>query len=182
MNYEKTFVTYLEKFESVLGRYGFARSEQKHEKSQNDKEWLSTAYTNTESSLKIYIDHTIFKDDSFYFGFTMYKIPNNKTFFSLIDFLDGHDLNYKITYRLSAGGDFEPFVAKYFEDLEKLFANELNDQITGKTFENHKAALLESWNRHMLNFGKGTSPIYEMQKQEVADFLKKKKETETKKN
>lgn len=79
---------------------------------------------------------------------SMFKIPRNNTFFSLYDFLDGHNLKDRIVSECPNGGDFELTIKKYFEDLEPLFKNELNDHVIGKTFENHIDALNESWNQH----------------------------------
>jgi hypothetical protein len=146
---KNTFLKYLGQFEQTLNQYGYIKNKEEPVESVLYKENISTEYINNQIQSRIDLDYTVWsKDCSASLGMFMYKIPKEQTFFSLSRFLDKHNLNNSIVSKCPAGVDFEPFVKKYFEDLKVLFENELNDQITGKTFENHMDALRKSMDEY----------------------------------
>jgi hypothetical protein len=156
------------KFEYLLRDLDYFKSNDTKTIDAFSKEILSREYINVNLKLKLVINYTLWNNGDILLSLTMYKIPSNKTFFSLFNFINKHNLKHKIVTKLPAGGEVEPFIKKYFEDLELLFKNELNDQITGKIFENHIDALNESWNQHR-------DVAYDMERKEIDDFIKKKK-------
>jgi hypothetical protein len=165
MNNKIKYLKYLNGFESILNQFGYNKTEEKNNTTKTSKEDLYIDYSNANINLKICLDYTLWDDGGILLSMSMFKIPSEKTFFSLSDFLKNNNLTGKISLKLSAGGVFEPFVAKYFQDLESLFKNELNDQITGKTFENHMDALNKSWDEHR-------DAAYQMELDEVSKFNK----------
>jgi hypothetical protein len=145
----QTFLKYLSDFEIYLANFGYFKVKESSSTSENYKEHLSVKYNNNKIQRTVYFDCALFEGTgSTLLSMNMCKIPENNTHFSIFRFLDNHNLNHKITVELHSGGAFEPFVKKYFEDLKLLFENELNDQITGKTFENHIDALKKSMDEY----------------------------------
>ena len=112
------------------------------------KENLLVTFVNPAASQELRLYYILWGKGHITLPISMYKIPSDKTFFDLSDFLEIHGLEDRISWKLEPGGDFDSFAKKYFEDLAVLFANELNDQITGKNFENHWEALKKSMDEY----------------------------------
>jgi hypothetical protein len=159
------YTKYLNQFESVLGNYGYLRNKEETVSSKLYNAHLSVEYINNRLQRRASIDYTEWTDSNVLISMTMYKIPKEDSFFSLFDFLNKHDLRSKIKSEHLVTENFENFIKKYFEDLESLFQNELNDQITGKSFENHRDLLNQSWNEH-------SDIFYEMEKSVVDEYKK----------
>ena len=111
---------------------------------ENYNENVSVSFTHQGVNQEITISCTLWKKGHIALHFRIHKIPSDKTFFTLHWFLEEHGLEDKISFKLEAGGNFDDFAKKFFEDLAVLFENELNDQITGKNFENHWEKLMKS--------------------------------------
>lgn len=163
----KVFTEKLISFEPILNGYGFYRMRELSMPSKIFKENQGVEYQNRIIGRRIDIDYTIAPTGQILIGFTMYVLDKERTFFSLSNFIDRRGLQNKIAYKIESGNDFEIFIKKYFEDLESLFKNELNEQITGKSFENHMDLLNQSWNEHR-------DVVYEMEKSVVEEYKKKK--------
>ena len=146
MTERNVFLKNLADFEPVLNRFDYFRNEYEEPKLATSVDNWSVLFINMRLSRKVYMDFTLTQDGIVLISFTMYKIPKEKTFFSLFDFLKNHNLEDEISHKLEPGGDLDKFCQDYFKSLGNLFENELNDQITGKTFENHWQALMDSMN------------------------------------
>lgn len=168
MNNNQIFLYYIDFFEKILSQFNYTKEELVNSTSKTAIEGLSVKYINFSSHTELIIGYNLSTSGVIMLNFSMFKIPYQNTIFSLYNFLDRHGLKGKLNFKMPAGGDFEPFVKKYFEDLKSLFENELNDQITGKTFENHMGALNESWNQHR-------DTAYQMELNEIDKFNKSKK-------
>jgi hypothetical protein len=145
---KQIFLKYLSQFEITLNQLDYSRIEWDDQPIATYKDTISCKYLSPIIKREIHINYILWDDGETSIGMSMYITHSKGTFFSLTDFLKNHKLEYKIKSRLSVGCDFEPFVKKYFEDLKVLFENELNDQITGKTFENHMDALRKSMDEY----------------------------------
>jgi hypothetical protein len=142
------FLKYLNQFETTLYTFGYIKTKVEVFPSAIYKDNLSVEYEAVQIQRKININYFVSTNGKITLNLIMYKIPAQNTFFSLHRFLDNNNLKDRITVEISAGGDVEAFIKTFFEDLKSLFENELNDQITGKTFENHWDALRNSMNEY----------------------------------
>lgn len=163
---DKIFLNKLGLVDTFMHRFGYVRTKVEHINTVLSKVFIIAEYTNNSINRRINIDCNQLQDSNIIVGMTMYKIPKEKTFFSLFDFLDARKLNERIQSQLPDGGDFETFIKQYFEDLQLLFENELNDQITGKSFEDHWDLLNQSFDEH-------GDVFYEMEKSVVEEYKKK---------
>ena len=148
MNNTECFLKHLSLFENTLNMYGYFKSHIDGKQLTNYKENVSVIFINPAINQKIYLDYILWRKGHIVLSVSMFKIPKDNTFFDLLWFLEKHGLEDKISCKLEAGGDFDDFAKKFFEDLAVLFANELNDQITGKSFENHWEALKKSMDEY----------------------------------
>jgi hypothetical protein len=145
---KQLFLKYLTQFELTLISFGYIKAKVEVLPSDIYRENLSVKYLNNQIQTRIVIEYSISGTGKVLLSLFMFKLFSDGTFFSLYDFLDRRNLNDKIKSELAPSEDFEPFVKKYFEDLKSLFENELNDQITGKSFENHIDALRKSMDEY----------------------------------
>ena len=144
MNNKQIFLKHLTSFEGILNKFGYFKIGTDNTERATSKENLSVTFTQQEINRNFKIHYVLWKDGIIFLSISMYKIPSEKTFFSLSDFLKDHGLEDQISWKLEAGRDFDTFAKKFFDDLAVLFENELNDQITGKSFENHWEKLMKS--------------------------------------
>ena len=144
MSNKQVFLNHLSTFEQTLNKFGYFKLAVDDTRLANYKENLSATFTHQGVSQEIGIEYILWNDGDVFLSMSMYKIPSDKTFFTLHRFLESHGLEDKISFKLEAGGNFDTFAKKFFEDLAVLFENELNDQITGKNFENHWEKLMKS--------------------------------------
>lgn len=166
---KQIFLKYLSQFEATLHQFGYFKVGEEACSTGNYKDGLSVEYVNNQIRKKIYIGFILWeKTEGISLSMSMFEIPRNNTLFSLFDFLDNHNLNDKIASKCPSDGNFELTVKTYFEALETLFKNELNDQITGKTFENHMEVQNESWNLHR-------DAAYQMELEVINKFKNSKK-------
>lgn len=142
------FIKYLVQMELFLNSNGYFKNSAKTISTDNYKENFDVEYIGNKPNRRLNIAYTIWNDGDIMLSTFMYVAQSDSTYFSLTNFLKNHKLEHRITSKLPSGGAFEPFVKKYFEDLKLLFENELNDQITGKTFENHMDALRKSMDEY----------------------------------
>jgi hypothetical protein len=149
MNPREIFLKALSDFEPVLNRYGYYKNDYEEPRWQvSSQDNWSVLFINLKLHLKMYVDFVVWEDGKVNLSLTMCRIPREKTFFALSWFLEGHKLNEKINCNLEPGGNVDDFCRTFFKSLEVLFDNELNNQITGKSFENHWQALMDSMNEY----------------------------------
>lgn len=163
---KEIFLKYLGQFEFFLTKLGYDKLDTKSILTESYEESFEVEYLGVNFNRRLDIGYTVWKDGEINISLFLYNIHSKGTFFSLSNFIKNHGLQNKIIYKLAFGEDFEVFIKKYFEDLESLFKDELNDQITGKSFENHMDILNKSWNEHR-------DIIYEMEKSVVEEYKKK---------
>jgi hypothetical protein len=148
---EQLFKENLLKFEEILNKYGYYDPNENIlninlEKNDNYSSIRQT-YLNLFIKQKINISCNIWPDGEVLISFYMKETSSDESSFDVIRFLKKRNIENKLQDRCNDIDSFESFVKKYFDDLESLFENELNDQITGKNFENHWQEQIDEFNR-----------------------------------
>lgn len=156
----------LREFEKILAKYsyGFVNSEHSYNP-DIPIESMTFVYGHKDNGLRVDISFVIGELDlnSVLANFGMSN-SNDECFFLDEFHIANPDLPV-IETKIKTNKNYSENLAKFFKDLEKAFETYLNDQITGKSFEDHSQQLLQEYYSY--------SEVYDMQKQIVEEGVQK---------
>lgn len=160
------FHTHLKGFEPVLEKYGYSFSKMDHEQKtglsyeSNDYEYLNTA-----KALKLHLSVSVVtgaQTTATVIGFIMFG--PKREFFSLNEYQESRK-PVQIKTSIPGGEDVNLGIEHFFRDLHTAVETYLNDQITGRAFENHSDNLMNSYYSH--------GAVHNMQKQVINEAIAK---------
>lgn len=152
MDHEQSFKENLFKFEETLNKYGYyclnGNTFDINAKKNDQYTSIEQEYLNRFIKQKISISFIVGVNGAQFISFRMDEVLVDKSSFDVKRFLRKRNLENRLQNRFEEDQNFESFVEKYFDDLKSLFENELNDQITGKYFENHWQEQMDEFNKN----------------------------------
>lgn len=156
------FKSNLKIFESTLLSYGYQLEKIWHDTNPVSYETFYHNYVNSALDLDLSLSFSVGRGDlvETILGLSMHG--PKREFFSLDDYQETRKPE-QIKTRFARDENLAENIQKFFEDLQIAFDTYLNDQITGKSFENHKDQLVNSYH----------AAAYGMQKEVVEEAKEK---------
>lgn len=161
-NINELFEMQVKQFEHLLAQYGYQFKVKNYDDSGELFEVFKYIFTTPSSDTSCEIDLNRYKlNNSYSLNFRMLQ---GHKYFSISEYCLAHKEEGRADFvsKISRENP-EQDINNYLVSLEKAFATYLNDQITGKAFEDHSDAVLRSY----------YDQAYGMQKSIVAEEQKK---------